>query len=234
MSAGTVGTVTRIAEHPRKPGHYVVDIDGREVAVVSAEALAAGKVAVGAAVDSAGIARLAAAGAELQTYDRAVNMLAARSRSSRDLRRRLILKGEPEPLVDRAIERLQRLGLLDDAAYARQVAHSKAVGQGASKRRVEQELFKRGVARGVADEAVAEVFAEEEVDESETALAVARKRLRSVASLDALSRRRRLYAFLARRGYSADAIRRALDTVLGAGEGRATRRDRRERRRGRA
>ena len=41
----------------------------------------------------------------------------------------------------------------------------------------------------------------------------ARKKLRALAPLDPAVRRRRLYAFLARRGYDGEDIRRAMDAV---------------------
>jgi len=137
-------------------------------------------------------------------------MLEARARSVADMRRMLLRKGEPATDVEAAIERLVGAGLLDDAAYARQFTRSKAVASGFSRRRVQQELTRRGVARAVADDAIAEVFAEEVVDEDATIQRVARKKLRTLTRLNEPVRRRRLYAFLARRGYDADDIARVV------------------------
>lgn len=148
------------------------------------------------------------------TYDRALDMLEARSRGVAELRRLLIRKGEPEAEVDAAIERLRASGLLDDANYARQLTRSKALGAGHSRRRIQQELTKRGVAREVSDEAIAEVFEDEEVDEAASIERVARKKLRMLAKTDDATRKRRLYAFLARRGYDSDDIQRVMKVVL--------------------
>ena len=148
------------------------------------------------------------------TYDRALDMLEARSRAVTELRRLLIKKGEPPDDVDAAIERLRAAGVLDDANFARQLTRSKAVGGGHSRRRIQQELAKRGVARDVSDDAIEEVFEDEGVDESETIERAARKKLRTLAGLDTATRKRRLYGFLARRGYNSDAIARVLRLVL--------------------
>ena len=102
---------------------------------------------------------------------------------------------------------------MDDARYARALAFSKAVNAGASRRRISQELARRGVARDVADDAIETVWAEEEVDQRAAALSLARKRAASLAGLDPVVRRRRLYGFLARRGYDPDEIRAAVETV---------------------
>jgi regulatory protein len=217
--------VTGITDAARKDGRFVVLVDGRPFATVSLDIIARLELHVGDELSEAQTAVLEREAAALRTYDRAINMLAFQARSSRDMRRRLVQKGEEPALVDAAIERLQASGLIDDAQYARQVARSKLLGAGASKRRLQQELFKRGVERGTADEAIAEVIEEEDVDEDAAVREVAEKKLRTLQKEDAPTRRRRLYGFLARRGYDGDVIRRALADVLagdgGAGDGDA-------------
>lgn len=148
------------------------------------------------------------------TYERALDMLEARARGVVELRRMLIRKGEPEAEVDAALERLQRAGVIGDPAYARQFARSKALGAGLSRRRLQQELTRRGVARDVSEEAIAEVFDDEGVDEAATIERVARKKLKTLTKLDAPTQRRRLYAFLARRGYDSDDIARVTRLLL--------------------
>jgi regulatory protein len=140
-------------------------------------------------------------------------MLARAPRTTRDLRRRLLLKGEGEADVDATIERLTAAGLLDDAAYARAFVRAKVSSQGFSRRRLQQELAKRGVARDVADLAIAEVLHDDDVDEAANIERVARKKLRTLQGLDEETRRRRLFAFLARRGYDVDDVRSVVKTL---------------------
>jgi regulatory protein len=132
----------------------------------------------------------------------------------RDLRRRLLLKGEPEPDVDAAIERLTTAGLLDDAAYARAFVRSKVSSQGFSHRRLQQELAKRGVPRPIAEAAIIEVLHDEGVDEAANIEHVARKKLRLLRGLNDATRRRRLYAYLSRRGYDAESVGAIVRRVL--------------------
>ena len=141
-------------------------------------------------------------------------MLEARARGINELRRLLIKKGEPEGDVDAAIERLKSSGILDDANFARQLTRSKAIGAGLSRRRIGQELAKRGVSREISDQAIESVFDDEGIDEAASIDRVARKKLRMLTKVDDATRRRRLYAFLARRGYDHDDISRVLQTLL--------------------
>jgi regulatory protein len=156
-------------------------------------------------------------------YDRALHLLGARAYATQELRQRLVRRGWPVPEVEAAIERLTAAGLLDDAAYARQLTQSQIAGDGAAPRRVRQQLARRGVDRGVADAAIDQVLADERLDTRVVLEAVARKRAatlaKSFARLAPQARRRRLYAFLARRGYNADDIRGVLDLVLKPADG---------------
>ena len=210
--------VTRIVEHPRRPGRYAVDVAGREVAVVPAETLAELEVRVGGVADDRLLDALRAAGAETATYDRAVRHLAARMRSTVELRRTLVRKGEAPELVDRALTRLEEQGYLDDATFARQFARAKTVGAGMSRRRVSQELGRRGVARDVASDAIDHVVEEEGVTDAVSIEHVARKKWRTLARLDPDTRRRRLYAFLARRGFDSDEVWRVVKQLAGENE----------------
>jgi regulatory protein len=141
-------------------------------------------------------------------------MLALRARSAADLRRTLVRKGEPPEYVDTAVERLLNAGFLDDAGFARQFARSRVLGAGLSRRRIASELARRGVARDIVSAAIDEVFGEEHVDEEATLERVARKKLGTLSRLDAFTQRRRLYAFLARRGYDADDIGRVVEDLV--------------------
>lgn len=206
--------VTAIVANPRRNGRFSVIVDGSLAATLSLEAIERLQLSVGTVLDERLHAALQREAMIVATYDRALNMIALRARSSSELRRLLIRKGEPAELVDVAIERLVRAGFLDDASFARQFTRSKAVGAGLSRRRVQQELARRGVARAIADVAIAEVFDEERVDESDNLERVARKKMKSLASLDATVQRRRLYSFLARRGYDSDDIARTVRNVM--------------------
>ncbi len=130
----------------------------------------------------------------------------------------LVKKGEPAADVDVAIERLRASGLLDDANFARQLTRSKALGPGLSRRRIQQELIKRGVSRSISEDAIDEVFEDEEIDEGASIERVARKKLRLLTKVDDATRKRRLYSFLTRRGYDGDDIQRVLRLVLQADE----------------
>ena len=218
-SPDSAARVSAISASARHPGRFEILVDDAVVATLSLDGIERLGLRTGVAVTEALANHVAAEAAALHTFDRALAMLAARPRATRDLERMLVRKGEPAEHVGSAIGRLIALGALDDAQFARQFIRTKIAGAGLSRRRLQSELWRRGVARDVIDAALAEVLVEDEVDEDAQIAQVAAKKLRTLRSLDAATTRRRLYAFLARRGYDGSAIRRVIDALPGESEG---------------
>ena len=151
---------------------------------------------------------------ERSVYDQALTFLEFKARSVAELRRKLLQKGGAPEEVDEVLARLVDQKLLDDADYARQFARGKLATAGASRHRIAQELSRKGIRRDAAATAIDEVTEDEGIDPLQAAMRVARKKWKALASLDAPTRKRRMYAFLARRGFNPDEIR-ALMSSLG-------------------
>ena len=127
---------------------------------------------------------------------RALNLLGYRARSEGELRERLGRYGYAPETVEAVIGRLGELAYLDDEEFARQRAQEKARKYGP--RRVSADLMKSGVGRELASRAVAEEF--EGRSELADARSAAARRYNGEGSE---AEARRVYGFLARRGYSA-------------------------------
>ena len=153
--------------------------------------------------------------AEKSVYEQALTLLEYRARSVDELRRKLRQKGGAADEIEEALQRLLDQKLLDDADYAKQFARGKLGSSGASRRRIAQELGRKGIGRDAADAAIEELTGEEGLDPLQAAQRIARKKWTALASLDEPTRRRRLYAFLARRGFNPDEIR---ELMAGLGE----------------
>jgi regulatory protein len=212
-----MSVITGIVPTTRQPGRFDLVVDGEPFATLSLDALDRLQLAVGRSIEGLE-ERIATEAAELRVYDRAVAMLAFRARASKELARTLIRKGEDKALVDRAVQRLQDQGFLDDASFARSFTRARVVGAQHARRRVQQELSRKGVARDVADEAIRTVFDEEGFDQRQVVEEAARKKMRTLAKLDPVVQRRRLYAFLARRGFDADDIRSVMSMKFGSAD----------------
>ena len=146
-------------------------------------------------------------------YNYALNLLSARPYAIKALHRKLLQKEYSAADADDAIRRLVDNGLLNDEKYAEQYARSKILSTGASKRRLTQDLYRKGIKGDVATSAIANVIADEEIDTAAVIEQVARKKLAQLGDLEPLVLRRRLFGFLARRGYDVDEIKRVVSSL---------------------
>ena len=143
------------------------------------------------------------------TYLRALRLLAGRAHSRAELIRKLRGKGATRDLASQAADRAASLGYLDDSEYARMYCTS-AHQKGMAPSRIRQELARRGVETTLAEAALKEVFAD--IDLELQALSLARKRAERLSG-DTPSKRRRLAAFLTRRGFPTSVVLTAVDLV---------------------
>ena len=146
----------------------------------------------------------------------ALNQLETRARSADELRRAMAKKLVPEDIIEDLLERFERVGLVDDAAFATALVNTRTKVARRGARRIRAELREKGVPDELAEEALAEVDPQ---DELEAATDFAAKKARSMASLDPAVARRRLYGALARRGFGSDIVRQVTEDALGSLEG---------------
>ena len=142
--------------------------------------------------------------------ERALRLLSVRSRSRSELEQRLLRAGYDAEEVETALIDLERVGLIDDEAFAIQVAESQK-RKGMGRRAGLNALRVKGVDRALAERVADEVSPE---DEAERALEVAVQRLTKLRGLDPATRRRRLQDFLMRRGYDPATARDACAKAL--------------------
>ncbi|MEO8578041.1 MAG: regulatory protein RecX [Gemmatimonadales bacterium] len=148
-----------------------------------------------------------------KAYDYALYLLTGRGYSTRNLRRKLVRKEYESVEIEAVVSRLLHAGLLDDARYAREYARQKLVSGSISVRRVQRELSVKGISSDVASVAIDEVMATEPIDIEQSIEAAARKKLAAMGDLPADVKRRRVFAFLARRGFEIGDIKRAVERL---------------------
>jgi len=135
-------------------------------------------------------------------------LLSYRLRTREELRRRLLQKGYTQITVEEELARLAHLGYLSDAVFARAlVAERQAGGSARGSLALRSELRRRGVARDVAEAAL------QPEEDASAAAAAAAKKARSLTALPQTTFRRRLGAFLQRRGFGAETVRSAVDSA---------------------
>ena len=205
--------VTNLAPDPRQPGYQVVEVDRGRFASLPAAALVPLEISRGAAIDPQTFSVLQQLADIEAAYRAAVRAQTRRPHARADLRRRLMKKQHPGTAVDAALERLAAQELLDDRRFAEHFVATRAQ-QGRGAIRLLQDLRRQGVDQRIAEAAVTASLAAEGFDEVRALRQVAERRARQLGDLPQTAKRRRLLAYLARRGYQGAAVRKVVEELL--------------------
>lgn len=147
-----------------------------------------------------------------RTMNRAVKLLAAKPRSIRELRERLLEKlWTNEAIVDRVIEKLKEYKYLDDEQFARDTALSKLRQKPQGKRRLQQSMSQKKLDKDVVATAIADAF-EKMPEDGLIDLAIA-KRLRLKGKPETREDTKKFYDHLLRQGFGFDLIREKMSEV---------------------
>ncbi|MCL5038880.1 MAG: recombination regulator RecX [Firmicutes bacterium] len=147
-----------------------------------------------------------------EAWEFALRLLGYRGRSKKELSDRLKRRGFPEDLTSGVISRLEELGLLDDATYARRWIQSRAELRPSGRHLLAWELEQKGI-----DSALVRAQMDEELPlerEEELALALARKRLMQLKGVEKKRAWGKLANFLSRRGFDWEVIQLVLNRLL--------------------
>ena len=140
--------------------------------------------------------------------DRAVKFLSMRDHSEGELREKLYTAGYPDAVIDRVMDKLETMELVDDEAFAESWVQSRQHRHG--RRRLEQELTRKGVSRETAQNAVAQL---QDDDQLQDAIRLVGKFLGRTHGAWDRSLYQRTLSMLARHGYDADIARKAIKCI---------------------
>jgi regulatory protein len=229
--------ITALQPDPRDPDRVHVHIDGRHAIAVTIEVAAAERLTVGQPCPPDRLARLHDAQEMSNIVSGALNFLSYRPRSAREVEMRLRKKGHAPEQIEVVMARLRKLGYVDDEGFARFWVGNRQTFSPRGPRLLRSELRQKGVPSDIVEKVLAEreeeqeqeplfssnidEVAEEDEDDAPppgsdlaNAVALARKRARSLSGLDPQVAKRRLFAFLTRRGYDYGTVGEALRRVL--------------------
>lgn len=212
-TSATAGTITDLEVQTNHSDRMSVFLDGEFAFGVHRDLVAKHGLRVGATLTLDEQQRLEAEDQAIRAKQRALDYLAYKPRTEKEVRRKLEQEDVPATVVEDVIARLQELGYLDDETYAHDYAHNRFSNKKYGPERIRRELRERGIDRHLADAAVDEVFAD--ADSVEVARSHAEKRWSRIAQEDDPRRQKqKLYRYLKRRGFTSDTIYRIIDEFV--------------------
>jgi regulatory protein len=208
------GVVTAIEPDPRRAASVRVSTSAGVAYTIPADRVDALGLAPGAVLDAARASHLAEAADEEAALRAGLSALGRRSFARADLLRRLRRRGHPEGAAESALVRLDAMGLLDDLRYARAFVETRAE-RGRGPLRLKRDLLALGVSGDVIEQALRTRWPSGDV-EPDVPRSLALRRSRQLGELPRLAKRRRLLAYLARRGYTGRSANEAVAQALAA------------------
>ncbi len=193
--------ITAIKQQVKAQDRYSIFIDDKFAFGLSELGLINSGLRVGQELDREAVGRLKEEAAIDKAYNRVLALIARRPRSQGEIRDYLKRKKYDSPTADVILNKLSKIGLVDDKSFAKMWVDNRRLLKPTSLRRLRQELRQKHIA----DEIVDEVLAEDETDERQVLRElVERKRGRYPDKLMFMQ-------YLARQGYNYDDIKSILD-----------------------
>jgi regulatory protein len=198
------GTITALVAQKKNKDRVNVYLDGEfafGLAAIEAIQLKHGQV-----LSDADIARLTQADQTEQAHEQALRFLKNRPRSEWEVRQNLAKAEFDRGTIDRVVERLTSVALIDDAAFVKYWIENRTQFNPRGQVALRQELRRKGVERDVIDA----VLAESEQSDDRSAIRSALAKANRYRHLPRDEFAQKLGAYLARRGFDYETVREAV------------------------
>jgi regulatory protein len=191
--------ITALKVQKKNPNRVNVFLDGEFAFGVSR--IVAAWLKIGQVLTEQKILSLQQDDAREVAFQNALMVISYRPRSVHEVQKKLKEKGFDETVVALVIERLKENGLLQDKEFAQAWIENRTVFRPRSQKLMALELRQKGVPDEVVQEALVE-----SVDDETLAYQAAIRYARRLKKLEWLEFRKKLSAYLARRGFSFEVV----------------------------
>lgn len=198
-------TITAI--EPRRRQMCALFIDGEYVMNLDAQTLIENRFDVGREIDDDELGEIIEKSNERRAKDKALWLISYRSHSKKELFDKL-RRDFDEDSAQKAVNRMQELGLINDGEFAKAYARKLVYGKKMSLRAAELELRRKGIDNITAEQVLSDL----EYDAQTQIIEFISKKYRNIEDEKV---RRRAVAALQRKGYGWDDIKQAIESMSG-------------------
>ncbi|WJH33311.1 RecX family transcriptional regulator [Paenibacillus sp. CC-CFT747] len=198
MKASEESTVTRVDKQKRNKHRYNVHLDGEYAFSVHEDLLIKYRLLKGEVVNKDQLQTILEEDEKHRAYLDAIRFIGIRPRSVKEVRLKLKQRGYEPPLIQGTVDKLLDQNYLDDSQFAKMWAEQRVTFNKKGKKWIQAELAQKGIDRSKIQEAVEGIGEEEELTSAED---LARKKWPTLSG-EEYEKKRKLYAFLMRRGYT--------------------------------
>lgn len=191
------------AIEPRRKAMSALYIDGEFVMNLDTRTLIENRFDVGREIDDDDLHEIINLSNERRAKEKALWLISYRDHSKKELTDK-IKRTCDEESAEKAVERMEELGLVNDRVFAERYARKLLFTKHMSKTAASYELARKGIDRELADEILNSI----DVDEREQIREVIEKKYRNISDEKI---KRRAFSALQRLGYRFDDIRAVLE-----------------------
>lgn len=198
--------ITKVERQKGNKHRYNIFLDEEYAFSVHEDIMVKHRLIKGESVERARIETIVRDDERHQAYLEGIRYIGRRPRSQKEVKLHLKEKGYEPEQIDEVVDRLQSERYLDDGSFAKLWTEHRIISQRKGRRWVEMELTQKGVDDGDIAAAFREIDPEEEFA---GAWELGLKKWR-ITGGEGLERKRKVMAFLMRRGYSNELVNRVI------------------------
>lgn len=204
-----------IRKRTRKPS-YSVHVEGTPGFELSDEVLKKFGLEVGNEISETTVEKILTAEAMERAKAIAINYISYRPRSAQEVVTKLTRKGFSSELARKVVLRLQEFRMIDDLEFARMFTRDRKRRRPLGRALLRRSLHAKGIAPHLVEQVLHEVVSDEDQEHAAAQLAAKHLRVakRSYEKIDHARRRKRLYDYLLRRGFSNDIASKTVRALL--------------------
>ena len=191
-----------------KGNRYLIQLDNGKQLKYHKEVVIRSEIKEGTFLNDSLLKKMIAKEQEIEAHESAIRLLSFRARSVKELKERLQKKGLSIEIINKEIDRLHNVGLLNDLEFAKLWVADRGKGRAPRSRQVLKfELRQHGIKDSILEKIL------DEIDDNENALQLARKKARSLTETEKNVFQKKIYANLKRKGFDYETIQRSVTTV---------------------
>ena len=194
------------AVEPRRKQMCALFIDGEYVMNLDAQTLIENRFDVGREIDDDELKEIIDKSNERRAKEKALWLISYRSHSKKELFDKL-KRGFDEESAQKAVDRMEELGLINDEEFAKLYARKLVNGKKMSVKAAEFELYRKGIDKITAEQVLGEL----EYDPQTQIIEFITKKYKNIQDEKI---KRRAVAALQRKGYSWEEIKQAIESLV--------------------
>ncbi|MEG0381234.1 MAG: recombination regulator RecX [Kurthia sp.] len=202
--------ITKITRQKRNEERYNIFLDEKYVFSVDENILIQYGLTKGKTLDEMAVGEIAFDDEVARAFNRALSFLSFQMRSEHEIHQKLVKDELGEAVILEAIQKLKRIGLLNDETYSKALAETKKRTSKKGPRAIAQDLKQKGISPALQQQIIADFSEEEQLG---IALDLAQKKAKQESRKTPSQVKQKIQELLLRKGYGFAIIQEVLGKI---------------------